>query len=38
MHGKENHNQMTGWCFFEYVLYYREGKTIRIEKYILIVW
>jgi hypothetical protein len=37
MHGKENHNQTTGWCSLEYVLYYREEKTISIEKYILIV-
>jgi hypothetical protein len=26
MHGKENHNQTTGWSSLEYVLYYREGK------------
>jgi hypothetical protein len=38
MHGKENHNQTTGWCSLEYVLYYKEGKTISIQKYILIVW
>jgi hypothetical protein len=40
MHGKENHNQITGWCsleVLEYVLYYKEGKTIGIQKYILIV-